>query len=105
MSFFETIHEKFDALFGDVWDFLQPMFKLFMSQAGAMLGQIALGVVMDIAKDPSMVQSGGLAKRQAAFDKIAQELKDKGLIVAESMINAAIETAVQHVKASGEKVD
>ena len=102
MSFFETIHEKFDALFGDVWDFLQPLFKLFMSQAGQILGNIALGVVMDIAKDPSMVGSGGLAKRQAAFDKIAAELKDKGLIVATSMINAAIETAVQHLEKKGE---
>jgi hypothetical protein len=105
MSFFDKISDTFTAIWSDVWDFLAPLIKIFMSEAGQILGQIALGVVMDIAKDPSMVQAGGLAKRQAAFDKIVLELKDKGLIVAESMINAAIEASVQKIKAEGEKVE
>lgn len=105
MSFFEKLSDSFTAIWSDVWTFLHPLIRVFMSEAGQILGQIALQTVMDIAKDPSMVKSEGLAKRQAAFEKITAQLKDKGIVIAESMVNAAIEAAVQKAKADGEATD
>lgn len=97
--------DKIDAFFSDAWEFVAPLIRLFMSSAGQVLGQLALQAVMEIGKDPGMVGAGGLAKRQAAFDRIAQKAKEQGLVVAESMINAAIETAVQKAKSDGVKIE
>jgi hypothetical protein len=109
MGFFDSVHEKFDAVFTDVWDFLAPIVKIFMSKGGDILKDTAMTVVKEIAKDPSLIASGGLAKRQAAFDRITTNLKDSApqLIseLGESVINLAIEAAVQKVKAEGAKVE
>lgn len=103
-NFFENLHEKFDTMFSGLWDFISPLIKVFLTETGNQLKDIALQVVMDIAKDPPMVNSGGLAKRQAAFDKIQSTLQARGLQVATSVINAAIEASVQKIASEGAKV-
>jgi hypothetical protein len=109
MSFFETIHEKFDAVFTSVWDFLAPIVKIFMSKGGDILKDTAMAVCGEIAKDPSLLASGGLEKRQLAFDRITSDLKAKApdiaIGLASSVINLAIEAAVQKLKEQGTKVD
>ena len=97
-----TFTEKVKFFFTKIGSSLLPFVKIFVSSAGQILGSIALDVVKQIAADPSMIKAGGLAKRQAAFDLIVKDLKGKGLElgvqVSTSMINAAIEAAVQKAK-------
>ena len=93
-----TFTEKVKFFFTKIGSFLLPFVKIFVSSAGQILGSIALDVVKQIAADPSMIKAGGLAKRQAAFDLIVKDLKSKGLELSTSVINAAIEAAVQKAK-------
>lgn len=89
---------KFKIFFGKVGNFVMPFVKIFISSAGQIVGQVALDAVTQIAKDPGMLGSGGLAKRQAAFEKIKAELSAKGMVVATNVINAAIEAALIKIK-------
>jgi len=89
---------KLKMFFGNVGDFLMPFVKIFISQAGQILMNTALKVVMDIAKDPSLATDQ--AKRDAAFQAIMADLKAKGITLGTSTINAAIEAAVQKIKES-----
>lgn len=91
---------KIKLVLSKIWDFLEPFIKIFLSSTGQILGGVALQVVADIAKDTSIVTDED--KRKAAFDKIVVDLKGKGielgLQVTTSMINSAIEVAVQKLK-------
>lgn len=88
--------EKVKLFFGAVGDFLKPIAKIFSTKAGNILKDVALDVVLQIAADPSLVKKGGLAKRQAAFEKIKAELKRRGLEeLKTSVVNMAIEAAYQ----------
>lgn len=93
-----TFTEKVKFFFTKIGSFLLPFVKIFLSSAGKILGDIALKTVLQIAADPSMVKAGGLEKRQAAFDAIVKELKSRGIELGTSVINAAIEAAVQKAK-------
>lgn len=98
-----TFSERLKLVFSKIWDFIAPFVKIFLSSAGQILGSVALQVVRNIAQDTTLVTDSD--KRSAAFDAIVVDLKGKGielgLQVTTSMINAAIEAAVQKLKAEG----
>ena len=78
-----------------VWGFLLPVIKIFMSQMGPVLAEIAMNTVAtyalsDITNDE---------KRQAAFASIMDQLSKKGMTIAASVVNTAIEMAYQKYKA------
>lgn len=78
------------------WTFLLPIIKIFMSQAGTTLASIALNAVQ-------LVANGAMnndEKKAAAFAQITDELKAKGIELGTSVINLAIEAAVQKMKES-----
>ena len=78
-----------------IWIF--PLVKTLGSNVGKVVLKQAIAVVSDIAV--SMVTANDDVKRKAAFDKITADLKAQGLQNLEtSVINAAIETAVQFIK-------
>ena len=77
-----------------VWEFLLPIIKIFMSQIGPALADIALQAVSTY----SMADMTNDEKRQAAFSVIAEQLKKKGIEVGTSVINTAIELAYQKIK-------
>lgn len=89
---------KIKLVLSKIWDFLEPFIKIFLSSTGQILAGVALDVVKQIAADPSMLGSGNLDKRQAAFERIKAELLNRGLEASTSVINAAIEAAVQKLK-------
>lgn len=93
---------RIKLVFSSIWTFLEPFVKLFVSSAGQILSSVALDAVKMVAADPSMLKSGGLEKRQAAFNIIVASLKAKGIEASTSIINAAIEAAVQKVKGDEE---
>ena len=77
-----------------VWEFLLPIIKIFMSQMGPVLADIALQAVTTY----SFSDMSNDEKRQAAFSAISEQLKKKGIEVGASVINTAIELAYQKIK-------
>ena len=67
-----------------------------MSQAGQILADAAMSAVMVMA-DQTIPSS---EKREEAFKIIVEDLKKKGITVSSSIIYAAIEAAVQKLKAA-----
>lgn len=82
--------------FGAVGEFLKPILIMFLSKAGSSLAAIALTVVADIAADKTNITNDD--KRKAAFDKIKEQLISQGISVGTSVINTAIEIALQKIK-------
>ncbi len=89
------------GLTSEVWDFLKPVIALFAKEEGTRLAEIAYVVVKDIQF--GMPDSPGESKQKIAFAKIKDELYHAGLDLAESVINLALEVAVQKVKSLVEK--
>lgn len=90
---------RLKLFFSNVWDFLRPLVETFLSQAGQVLAASAMRAVLVVAA--SMSQADGSAKRAAAFDLILDDLRSRGLEIGDSVINCAIEAAVQRLKADG----
>lgn len=94
---------RFRLFFSSLWGFLQPFVAIFLSKAGPLLASAAVAAVRAVGE--SMSGSSGSEKRDAAFAAIEADLKRQGVSigaeVTASMINAAIEAAVQKVKADG----
>lgn len=86
--------EKIKILMSSIWVVLKPIFIQFMTSAG----QLLLDVAVDIVKDLANTDLSSSEKREAAFDRIKGELKVKGVEVKDSLINTAIEIAVQRIK-------
>lgn len=91
-----TFGEKIKLFFSSVGDFLTPFIKIFLSSAGQLLAEVSLDVVKKVAVDPKCLDSA--AKREAAFSQIKEQLSSKGIVLASSVIYAAIEAAVQRIK-------
>jgi len=86
------------AAMSAVADFLLPFVKIFLSSIGPVVAKAAMAAVTTTAE--SLKGATGAEKRDAAYKLIVGELKQQGVTVAESMINAAIEAAVQKLKSS-----
>lgn len=91
-----SLREKLQLLWSDVWDIIAPFVRLFLTKSGQALAEIALSAVVKVASDPSILT--GEAKRNKAFNMILVELKARGITIATSVINTAIEVAVQKMK-------
>jgi LL-H family phage holin len=87
--------EWLKVIFGAIGTFLIPLIKRFLSDAGIALAAAATEVVQLLA-DTTMT---GDEKRKEAFRLIVERLKAKGITLSSSLIYAAIEAAVQKLKA------
>lgn len=67
---------------------------------GPLLAEAAMAAVT-VAADINVSDS---EKREKAYELIAEDLRSKGVIVTASVINMAIEAAVQKLKESAEKM-
>lgn len=84
---------------GKMWIFLKPFITMFLSKAGTALAGAALAAVQAVAISGV---TGDKERRDTAFAMIEQDLRNRGIQigveVTTSMINAAIEVAVQNMK-------
>lgn len=91
---------RFRLLFSSLWVFLQPFVNVFLAEFGPALAKSALAAVKIAAANLSAMP--GAVKREHAYDLIVADLKAQGIRlgaeVTASMINAALEAAVQKVK-------
>lgn len=98
MSFWE----KVKLLASHIWDFIEPFIDVFLSEVGPILAKAAMSAVQATAAN--MSGASGADKRNAAYSAIVEDLKQQGIQigtqVTTSMINAALEAAVQKFKAS-----
>jgi hypothetical protein len=96
-----SFSEKIKIVFSNIWAFIGPFVKVFASAIGPVLASAAEQAVKEIAVS---TLSGDQERRDAAFSKVSSDLKEKGIAigvqVTTSMINAAIEAAVQKLKAT-----
>ncbi|MEW6505535.1 MAG: phage holin, LLH family [Chloroflexota bacterium] len=88
--------EKIKFILSKAWDFLAPFIRVLLTQAGMILAEAAMEAVKQV--ETTMGDSDGAAKRAAAFAMIQSSLKTKGVQLAASVINMAIEAAVNRMK-------
>jgi hypothetical protein len=93
--------ERIKIVTSSIWAFVLPFLRQLLTQAGPVLMTSAMTAVKLIADNG--LGSSGEQKRDMAFRAIAADLQAKGIEigvqVTTSMINAAIEVAVQKLKA------
>jgi hypothetical protein len=94
---------KVKTVFSWVWDFMAPFVGTFATSAGKLVLSSALQAAV-VIKDTYGEAANGDEKRKAAFNLIVDDLKSRGLTVGvevgTSMVNAAIEVAVQKLAKS-----
>lgn len=92
---------RFKLLFSSLWAFLQPFVNVFLSEFGPVLAKSALAAVKITAAN--LATEPGAVKRENAYAMIVSDLKRQGIQlgaqITSSMINAALEAAVQKLKA------
>jgi hypothetical protein len=89
---------KMKLMFSAIWVMVLPLLKTFSGKVGKAVLAQAISVCQDVAV--SMATANGADKRKAAFKLIVANLKTQGVQNVEtSVINAAIETAVQYLEA------
>ena len=86
--------DRIKILMSNIWSALQPVFMQFITSTGNIVLHIALDIVMDLANQ----DFSNSEKREIAFNNIKDKLKQSGVQVGDSMINLAIEIAVQNIK-------
>jgi len=91
-----TFWQKTKIVFSNIWNFLGPFVKIFLSEAGQILAASAIKAVTAVATN--MQSADGDEKRKAALNIIKADLIGQGIYLGTSMINAAIEAAVQKLK-------
>lgn len=96
-----TFWEKIKLIFSKIWEFLEPFVRIFTTQSGIILAELAMKAVTTVAE--TMQDKDGEAKRKEAFKMIKKELIDREIELGASVINSAIEAAVQKLKASGKQ--
>lgn len=84
--------------FGSLGRFLSVLFKGAINEELKVVLPIAAGAVRSVASDPTLLSSG--AKRDTAIGLILAELASAQAKVGVSVINLAIELAVQEFKAN-----
>ena len=90
--------EKMKFLASGMWDFLRPLIRIFLSKMGPVLAAAAkTAVQVAAAKAISNAE-----KKDSAYKDILVALETQGFQMGadftESMVNAAIEAAVQGLK-------
>jgi hypothetical protein len=83
-------------LFSSIWSKVKPAVKSLATEAG----ELALDLAVKYVKELSYADLSSSDKRDAAFTMIKAELEEDGKEIGDSLINYAIETAVQTIKNS-----
>lgn len=86
--------EKMKILMSGIWEFLLPFFRQMATQSGQILATAAMAAVTAAAQG----QMTDAEKRDAAFNAILADLEKQGISMGTSIINAALEAAVQKLK-------
>lgn len=86
--------DVFKLIMSNVWVILKPMVLAFLSKSGTILLEVATEVVKNLAAQDLSSSD----KREQAFKTIKSTLKSRKVEVTDSLINAAIEIAVQKIK-------
>jgi hypothetical protein len=87
--------EWLKIIFGVIGAFLVPFIRQFLAAGGVLLANAAMAAV--VAVEQSALT--GDEKRAVAFRAIVAELKAKGITLAASTVNSAIEAALAKLKA------
>ncbi|MDY0199315.1 MAG: hypothetical protein RBR68_16050 [Tenuifilaceae bacterium] len=86
--------------FSKIWDFVKPFIVVLLSKSGTILATSAIQAVTTTAH--CLANKDSSEKRQSAYNLIVDDLKKQGISVGieitSSMINTAIELAVQKIK-------
>jgi len=94
--------EKMKLAMTSIFDFCLPFLRQMARDAGPILAKAALAAVKIVAANYSGASSS--EKRDAALQLITRDLQKQGIIVGvnvgTSLVNAAIEMAVQKIKDS-----
>ena len=90
----------FSSLLRKFWSFLKVIFRGAVELVLAQLREMAIEIVKDIAKNPSILTNE--EKRKAAFERLKNDALDRGIAAKDSLINLAIELSVQFLKVRGE---
>lgn len=84
---------------GETYEFLKPIIEMYKKPVGAALRKAAIAAVLAVAERQI---TGDKKKKEEAFRMIEADLKTQGIelgiSITTSMINHAIETAVQGLK-------
>lgn len=91
---FKDLFLKLKIMASVVWDFLKPIILEFLKDSGKELANAALEVVTSLSASDITNEE----KRAEAFKRITEKLKAKGIEIRDSLINTAIEIAVQKLK-------
>lgn len=78
-----------------LWSVIKPSVMILLSE----VGQMAMSIAVDIVKDMATRDLSNSEKRELAFESIKEQLKARGKEAGNSVINLAIELAVQALKA------
>lgn len=88
--------------FTSVWTFIKPFVITLMTKSGTILASAALQAVNVTAQN--CLGQSDTEKRDSAYKLIVEDLKKQGIEIgveiSVSMVNAAIELAVQNMKAN-----
>jgi len=82
------------TFFSRVFNLVKPAVNKLATEVGELVLDYAIAVVSDLEAEDLLNEE----KREIAANRIRGQLKDKGLEARESLINYAIETAVQLLK-------
>lgn len=85
---------KVKAFFSRVGDIILPFIKMFMSEMGPVILDIAQQVVMQVATQ----QLSSSEKRDEAYKQIMIKLEGKSIEAASHVVYSAIEVAVAKLK-------
>jgi hypothetical protein len=100
-----TMFERLKLITSSVWSFIAPFVRIFLSAVGPALAAAATKAVTAAAQ--YYAGDNGKTKRDAAYDMIVSDLRRQGVEIGKqvttSMVNAAIEAAVQNLKAQQAK--
>lgn len=97
-----TYWERIKVVCSSVWKTVEPTVKWLMTRTGSIIADLALTAVTQVAKNPDLLKKGNLSARQAAFDIVVSQAKQKGLELgadfAERHVNKMIEIQLDQIK-------
>lgn len=95
----KTIISKILGVSKTFLDFIWPILTKQVGNSLATLLPIALVIVKELAANNNI---GNFQKREEAFNKLTDAVKNEGINAGSSLINLAIEIAVTNLKSNSE---
>jgi len=84
----------FKLYMSKVWAWIKPAVMVILSE----LGRKALAIAIDVVQEVALKDMTSDEKRSEAFEMIKTKLEEQGKEAGTSLINLAIELAVQRLK-------